>query len=35
MLVYHGTLVNELDSGANLEALLMYDPDLLQIWCCP
>lgn len=35
MLVYHGTLVNELDSGANLEALLMYDPDLFANMVLP
>lgn len=35
MPVYYGTLVNELDSGANLEALLMYDPDLFANMVLP
>lgn len=35
MPVYYGTLVNELDSGANLEALLMFDPDLFANMVLP
>lgn len=35
MPVYYGTLVNELDSGANLEALLMYDHDLFANMVLP
>ena len=35
MPVYYGTLVNELDSGANLEALLMYDPELFANMVLP
>lgn len=35
MPIYYGTLVNELDSGANLEALLMYDHDLFANMVLP
>ena len=35
MPVYYGTLVNELDSGANLEALLMFDHDLFANMVLP
>lgn len=35
MPVYYGTLMNELDSGANLEALLTFDPDLFANMIVP
>ena len=35
MPLYYGTLVNELDSGANLESLLMFDHDLFANMVLP
>lgn len=35
MPLYYGTLVNELDTGANLEAMIAYDPDLFANMVVP